>query len=802
MLEFVHLSTEGRNIVDKYLSGFDSIIRTNKERLVVSLYATLNDANQEVLDILKSYVINLNENFSEGEVKVLLDETCQVIRYCHEKKTPDLGFTLSRDNHPLMIPDSLLELCNAIVDLDVDSEVFLPYAGAGQFAFQNPTCKYEGFEQDAETWAFMQIYLYAYGIRSEIKKTVSIQDVLSKDIRYDFIFSFPPFISGMEGRTVIDNLYHLATKSIKKNGTMCCILPLSFCTASAGWLDLRKILWDYRNQYSAAVISLPRVLFPFTSVEICIFLLRKDKQGRVLLVDATSNNFCARHDVFGDKEFELKVQSIVETVTKGDERFVWGGATSDLVGDVNLLPSRYLIKQHLSRPRRGEKLLPIGELIDIVPTGRNDSPEDLFPLIGIKELSFNYLNCDIKFVTIPLKPRGIFRVLKENCLLAGFIGGKFKVGRIVDTDPNIGVALRGEVIPFKLKSNLVTEDYLLRSIMSDMVATQAKMMSSGITITRIKKQDFLDLMIIVPSIEEQDRICKTDTKQSLSDAESKQKKSEDDFRRDMHMKKHAIGQTIFNLNNWWKTLLRARKEGNGIVDDSAVVGRIQKVAVKNIYDNIQQVIDQLQQQISKFDRGNGLVPENISLPMFIEDYVTKHKSPIFRFDYNAASYHRTAHLGGKEVYNEKGEIVVIEGGKDTEFTFENAVFAPEALTIIFDNIVSNACSHGFAGREDNPDGNIIRIELSTEGTDHIISISNNGKPVREDVTEDFVFTYNRSTRNGKSHYGIGGYEVKRLMQEFDGDAEFVSMPEAEFPVKYKLYFHNTGIETLNLDTEE
>ena len=802
MLQNSNLSAEGRKIVNNYLSGFSSILNMNKEKLVVSLYATMEDANQEVLDILKSFVINLNDSFTEAEIKVLRNECCEVIRYCHERKEPDMGFTRSRDNHPLMVPDTLLELCNTLIGVHPESDVYLPYAGAGQFAFLNPDCKYEGFEQDVESWALTEIYLHCYGVTASIKLTGNMHDAISLNKQYDYIFSFPPFLMGMEGRKVINNLYHLATKALKDNGTMCCILPLSFCSASSGWFDLRKVLLDYHNQYSAAVISLPQILYPFTSVETCLFLISKDNQGKILLVDASSDHFCARHDIAGDKEFELKVQSIVETITKGDERFVWGGNTSNLVGDVNLLPSRYLLKQHLPQPRKGEQLLSIAELVDVVSTERNDSSSEQYPLLGIKELSFNYLNCDICYESIPLKPKNSFRVLKDNCLLAGFIGGKFKVGRTIDLSSTNSAALRQEVIPFKLKTNIVTEDYLLRSIMSEDVAAQGKMMSSGVTISRIKKQDFLDLMIIVPSIEEQERICKADTKQSLSAAEIKQKKSDEDFRRDMHMKKHAIGQTIFNLSNWWKTLQRARKEGNGIVDDKAIIGRSQKVAVKDIYDNIQQVIDQLQQQINKFDRGNGLVTETISLTKFIEDYISKHKSPIFRFDYDASIHYRTGFVGGQEVRDEKGKVISWEGGEDTVFTFENAVFAPEALTIIFDNIVSNACSHGFAGREDNPDGNIIRIELTTEGTDHIITISNNGQAVREDVTEEYVFTYNKSTQNGKSHYGIGGYEVKRLMQEFDGDAEFISEPEAEFPVKYRLLFHNTGIEILNFDTEE
>lgn len=803
MLQNSNLSAEGRKIVENYLSRFSSIMSMNKEKLVVSLYATMEDAKQEVLDILKSFVINLNDSFSEAETKVLRNECCEVIKYCHERKGPDMRLSRSHYNDPLMVPDTLLDLCNTLMGVNSESKVYLPYAGTGQFAFLNPNCKYEGFEQNAESWAFTEIYLHCYGVKSEIKLTGNINDVIPMNKQYDYIFSFPPFLMGLEGRNVINNLlYYLVTKALKDNGTMCCILPLSFCTASSSWFDLRKVLLDYHNQYSATVISLPRMLYPFTSVEICLFLISKDNQGKILLVDASGDHFCARHDIVGDKKYELKVQSIVETIKKSDVKFVWGGTTSNLEGDVNLLPSRYLLKQHLPQPRKGEQLLSIAELVEIVTTERNDSFSEQYPLLGIKELSFNYLNCDISYKSIPLKPKNSFRVLKDNCLLAGFIGGKFKVGRTIDLSSTNGTALRQEVIPFRLKANIITEDYLLRSIMSDYVASQGKMMSSGVTISRIKKQDFLDLRIIVPSIEEQYRICKADTKQSLSAAETKQKKSDEDFRRDMHMKKHAIGQTIFNLSNWWKTLQRARKEGNGIVDDNAVIGRSQKVAVKDIYDNIQQVIDQLQQQINKFDRGNGLVTETISLTKFIEEYISKHRSPIFRFDYDSSIHYRTGFVGGKEVRDEKGKVISWEGGQDTVFTFENAVFAPEALTIIFDNIVSNACSHGFVGREDNPGGNIIKIELTTEGTDHIITISNNGKAVREDVTEEYVFTYNKSTQNGKSHYGIGGYEVKRLMQEFDGDAEFISQPEADFPVKYRLLFHNTGIEIFNLDTEE
>ena len=118
------------------------------------------------------------------------------------------------------------------------------------------------------------------------------------------------------------------------------------------------------------------------------------------------------------------------------------------------------------------------------------------------------------------------------------------------------------------------------------------------------------------------------------------------------------------------------------------------------------------------------------------------------------------------------------------------------MTIILDNIVSNACCHGFEGRDDAI--NIIKIDLSTQGDDCIVSVSNNGEPLTDQISVKDVFTYSRTSKNGKGHFGIGGYEVRKLMREFGGDAELVSDPDSEYPVTYKLIFHNTNIKSLEL----
>ena len=836
MSQFESLSTTSRTLVDNYLSGSVFSVFRKKEQLIVSLYAALKEARPEVTDILKSYIFDLGKFFSAEETHLLQKECMAVIRYCHERKDQDMGEVRSSDNHPLMIPESLLELCDKLLEVHEGSDVFLPYSATSQLAFLNSNCRYQGFEINPETWAFTQIYLYCYGIDSDIQLTGDLHQALPKDKKYDYVFSFPPFLMGREGRTVIDSLYHLATHALKENGTMCCILPLYFCTASSGWFDLRKILLDYRNQYSAAIISLPKMLYPYTSIETCLFILSKDSQGKVLLMDASSEFFCARHDVAGSKEFELKVQSVIECFTRVDEKYVWGGFISDLVGDVNLQPSRYLISQILPKPQKVEKTKRLSNLIKVVQlqiderirsivSQRNkvvhissaditqkevkeilfqyyELGKNAYPLIGMKELSFSYLNCDINRDNLPSGTKVEYRVLTEDSLLIGFIGGKFKVGRLHGVSQESPVVLSREIFPVRVISDDITDDFLLRSIMSESVQKQAQMMASGVTISRLREKDLLSIVINVPkSKERQELLMKEDTRSSLTEAEKRIIQSYEDFRKDMHMKKHAIGQTLFNLNNWWDALLQARKEGNGVVSDDAIIGRIRKVSVASIYDSIQKAINQLQQQINKFDRGNGLAVKKFALTEFIEDYISRKQSPLFTFFYEKSIHHSSETRSEVEYnettgeYRETGNIIINEGDP-----IEYVEFAPDALEIIFDNIVSNACCHGFKDGTNN----VIKIELKSEGDNYVIVISNNGSAIHAQIKPEEVFIYGKTSKMGKSgdrdetHFGIGGYEVQKLMHEFGGDAELFSDTESDFPVSYKLTFYNTNVESVQL----
>lgn len=829
MTQFAKLSKESERIVRTFCKSqikSSAFCEPNKQ-LMVSLYARTSDYNRGVINILNEYLVELDTLLSPEDLDLLMSEYSAVVQLCY--KLSNYGGIFHKHPNVEFIPTSLLELCQKLVEVKEKKNVLLPFSGDAAFTLGIRNCEIEGFELNQTQWALSQILLGS----TCNKFNISCSDIVDVSSQYDCIFSFPPLLHNRtEERKVINFFCDVVSHALTHQGELCCILPKSFCNASSGWFDFRKTIVDHQKELSILVIDLPSSLFPYAGIPFCLVNVSKDYQGTVTLVDASDESFLSRTDVAGAKEFFLKSQSLLESIQHRDEKYVWNGNFEGLSGGYSLQPSRYLISQHIPTPNQGEKVVALSDIVDIVPitddvqlrqmvSRRNRLvhavSEGIFneeaakfldrfaemekqssvPLIGMKELSNSYQNCELSIKDFGGKKALPTSFIAEDCLLAGFIGGKFKVARTHGISPSCKVAVRKEVFPIKLKNNLISEDYLLRCLMSDMVTAQADCLASGTTISRLATADFLSIKILVPSLAEQERLFKEDTRSSLSEADRKLLESFEEFRNDMHMKTHAIGQTIYNFNNWWKILQRVRKAGHGIVDDATLIGDSDPIPVSEVYNNLQDAINKLQQQIFKFDRGNGLAVTKFALTEFIESYIARNRSPRFSYIYDGSKHHADKDIPVIDFDEVSGDSVntgefVIRKGDPIEFVD----FASDALTIVFDNIVSNACSHGFEGREE---GNFIKIDLFSEGDDYVISIANNGAPLHEQISEEDVFTYAKSSQSGNSlqsgnkHYGIGGYEVKKLMREFGGDVIFVANPDSEFPITYKLIFHNTNI---------
>lgn len=836
------LSTKAKEIVDNFIKNNNyrrggKISQTDTmKHVIVTLYSQKPDAKAELLEPFKDCIFNLHDYFTQEDINVLVAECGLVIKYCYEKSGrmnnisingyDDDGFIeeiLSNDP-PLNIyktPKSYLDLCTRLSGRRKAKEhIYLPYGEVPDFALYNPDaeyyieCKNESYDDDSQynyTNAYFKILLDSLGIKAEIVYGDSdvFQNLEYLKSQPDYIFVCNPtlnqkcnnrldFSAGLwsnpqevKGMKLGGNLVIWA-RGLKQDGAIDCILPKSYLQDKDFWYIFNK-LFDKKSDYSATVILLNNRFDCNVEDPFLMHIERSEENaGMIRMIDATGDCFYYKDfakimesDNLNHNTYlygELNVEALMEAINQKEcnplyeERIHYSLLAG---GKDNIVSHQHLIDKKLPALENGERYIPLRELVDIVPCNKIEEEEEEkeMSILRSEDLGNKYTDCDIDSHEITKRRISDLRqrmfeyattyyALNENCILTGFKEDKLTFGKLNNNGQTI--ALQEGITSFRVKKRCISEDYLLRELTKEYCNAQAEMLTEKPE-NILETKFFLEIKIAVPSLEEQERRCKEDARKSLEEAlknlreaDRQLLQSAEEFKRDVRMKKHAIGQTLFNLGNWWDLLQKIRKEGNGIVDDTKELGRIHKTQVSEIYSNIQMTIEKLQMQVDNFWRTDGMQTETISLNTFIKTYIKEHQSPIFTYEYAPTSI-----LGNKNM--------------------QDIIFSTQALTMVFDDIINNACSHGF-NNEASAD-NIVKIELNDgEKGRPNIKISNNGNPVHKDISPEDVFTYGRSSRSGHSHYGIGGYEIRNIMREFKGDVEFISAPQEEFPVGYKLTF--------------
>lgn len=776
--------------------------------------------------------LDISRLVSHSEARTLLSDYPAVIYYC---------FTHIQHNRStaLNVPDILVKLCLNLSHPISNSKVYVPFAGSGEFAYPLVDRRVSGFETNEMAWALSKILLESVDIKNDVKLIGLRDNFPQENTAYDYIFSFPPILSGKDGVEIASYLYNLLENNLAEKGELYFVLPMSFCWDNVRWEKVRKLLVESPRNFSTTVISLPPVMEPISRVNLCLLCVKAYGDGLITLMDASGNQFYSVSRVEGTRQYDFNLTGILQTLSRVEKRFVWKGVPADLWENYNMQPSRYLVDNVLPKVQEGEILAKLMDIVELVSTKsieqyaqliqsqlnfsiENIDEDEVTPeqkillmkyhelekgdcaLVDMKQLSSSYLSCDIYQSNAPVVHTDHPHFLIEDCLLLYFKDGLIKVGRTQGVTIKSPVCLQPGIIAFKLTTAEVLQDYLLRELLSDLTKNVAKKLAHGTVVTSLSKDDFLRLPIILPNLNRQREICTDDFRVNSNQADALLEKTFREFREDMHMKKHAIGQTIFNLTNWWDVLQSARVQGNGVLSDNAIIGKTRKFTISDVYDNLQTFISQLQKQIETLDRGNGMEVKTFALTDFLESYISKYQNTLFSYEYSSSRHHAS-----KEnlIIEADDEIKLIkspvDGNKIKEGDpFEYVNFAPDALKLVLDNIISNACCHGFENRHEQK--NIVFLDFKEKGDNIILFVGNNGHPLNAQLSATDVFTYAKSSKFGmqddhhECHFGIGGYEIKNLMHEFGGDVEILSNPTEDFPVVYKLTLPKVDISSVEL----
>lgn len=815
------LSANAKAIVDSFIN--QNIFEPHRANaLVIELYSRRKDADQDIIAQAKSNLLPSSLTLSEEQYLALDAEYDDVVKYCHafivglEKAQLNGSFT--------HFPSELVELCSRIISCKEEESVYLPYAGYCDMAYALDAKTVTGFDVYPSSVAFNTILFGAYGIDGGITRCDSPSPEVNNGQKYDHIISCPPHFSAKENKIIAEYALELLQNNLSDGGDMSLILPLGDMS-SLPWISFRRFLLQNKTEYNVMTISLPAVFLPVTGVKFCLMVIEKAKNpdGTFFFMDADRKEFYTESKE-NRRQPLLKVDSILESVRVLDERYI---REIDVENNVLLgknyldsfAPSRYFVYDNLPELKEGYEYYTLGQLVQFLRIHGMAESELGFGrrpgrYIRISCLHDNYMSCDIDYDSITTEPIPSSAYCGyANGAYAAFVNGKIKVGQIKgmysssgrfdDFDPYSDskiIHIDGSVAHFAPKQNGVAQqDYILRELMSDYVLEQAKRFAYGTVKQEMRVLDFYKLKIAVPSIEVQDEILKQDRIDAVAKAGIKIDEINEKFRKDVHLMKHGLGQTVFNLGNWMKMLGYARKAGNGVVDDNVEIGGLVKVKVADIYGNIDAALKVLNRQITTFDIGDSMKEAKFSLSDFIDKYIEEHPRPHVRYEFPSQQHRYDANIPQVDVDDtDPNNIKVIEIPGEYVVTAGEArdfiLFSEEALAIIFDNIVSNAVAHGFS----NPDKEyVIHIDFEAEGTSYVLSISNNGDPLPAGKDPSEVFVWGK-TEGGKEHAGIGGYQVKDLMERFGGQAEIISTPDEEFTVTYKLTFTKTNLIDISL----
>lgn len=768
--------------------------------LIASLYALIKDGNQQYVETLKPLTHNLANEFSTSNLQFLLQRFRQVVEYCNRNKG-----SLGEDEE---LTDDYMSLIQALCDnsgitYGRDKRLLLPF-GDIRLAAACPDCRINSIERTKSNWAISNIVKEALELDAKI---VYSNRLTCQYVDYTHIIARPR-PEQKDIPAAIACIIECIEEKLADNGTMAVLLPREACYTSK-WLKLREYLADRAGDITVGVISL-RIPSASTINEECLFIIENSGcsgqysvGNSIVMIDGDKEEFFLSNAEVG--LYGLKVHSIIEAIQKNDNQYVVVVPSEQLDKGYNFLAARYFRWKALPKTKEVKgKVVHLRDVVSIIPrfnhvwTGEDTSGDRI---ITHQQLSGNYLACRIKPEQVSFKHANEVNYTAANGGYVAYSHGKMLVGKIIGEPEDRHIGIDDFVSHFTVDRNVTSLDYILKVLSTeDYVAKQARCLSKGYSWTDgyLYAEDLLEIRIVLPSLEEQNKELLEDSKKGYEDKSEEVQRNFDNFRKNMHMQKHKIGQTLSALSSWVEQINYARQICNGVVDDSAIIFPAYNTSAKDIFEKLTITAEKLQKEILALDSSYGMEKdvEDIALADFLDEYISKNdvwSGRKFEFVWDSWAHRYTKDLpliefDESDEYHVKSRLIpgefIIKAGDPMEYIRGTY----RSLGTILDNIIANALSHGFK-RQDKIYK--IKFDIITDDDQVILLVSNNGEPLHERMKSDEVFTYGH-TSGDDSHSGIGCYQIKDYMDTLKGRVEIISTPEEEFTVTYKLTFVNAN----------
>jgi type I restriction enzyme M protein len=552
-------------------------------------------------------------------------------------------------------------------------------------------------------------------------------------------------------------------EALKDNGKMVSMVVSSPLFASGRDEKVRKEF--VKNNLVEAVIRLPMQVLASTSLAPSIIIInkgRKNSNTDILFVD-----FQQESEKFSEVEFaeiatlclhayrEWKEITPISRIVSADEV-----AANNYILDA----SRYVHKEFeaLQKFRKGSKEIDVQPLTQILKrrkVGKHIAPDENIPLsrrpwrlpmVKGRDLSrqrdetfFDPSQLDTFFQVGKASDRFI---LRESAILMSLVGRDFYP--IYFEFSGHPILLGNSIVALIPDSQRVIPKYLLMQLRSEQAAIQLEMQSVGTSISRLNIRDLDNLMLPVPSMEEQERQVF-----EFEKGIEQEQKDEETLRTDeftiLSAIKHSLSQQLGAIRNdvnslkfflqrkidggelvtWEDSIRKQLGEQKGGASLSALFERLEATGdnVSETFKNIENVI-RLNREALDFKHTN--------VKQFIQDEIMAAK------------------------LDQKGVRIKV-GGYPYFASLDHVAFRE-----VVRNLIENSIQHGFS--KDHPDPRIeIDLGKAEQPGFFCIRYMDNGSGFPSGFKfEDYISYGKRSGQNRGT--GLGGYIIRKVIEVHQG----------------------------------
>jgi len=706
------------------------------------------------------------------------------------KMSTDLNYRSAGNS---LLQSEVAWFMNELAGLGELTKVFNPFSGYASFGIHRFQEQYYlGHEINEKIWVISLLRLKAHNRHEN-------QDVLLKDTfnswpltkNFDLVIANPPFNLRLPKHidspysTVEQYVIQEGLKLLNSKGKLIITVPLRFLHDQRE-KDTVKYLID--EDIIEAVITFPGGLLMHTQIPFAIILINKNKKIKNQVAFFHGSEFVTELSrgklIFYPEGLLEEIDQVLKPSNYVDDK-----------PDLSYIPDWYLKPKLITNEKIidnnfsldinrymliEEEGTPIVELIlpvePLTASTVNDQDDIGVPFLSTKDLKNDYKDFIIEIDSLPSKKLKKGRFISQDVFLVSLLGKSLKPSFLKRNEGDSFV-LSDDLFAFLVDEKRVDPRWLIKELSSDSIKDKLNLLSYGV-IPRIKKEDFLNLKIKLPSLKEQQEEIKR-----LLNLEKQVDDLESDIIEQNSYLRHSVAGPLSDLDHALTSIDSILKNISINIMPEILKEKISKDHIYNLGEYLNDakeyvavINDTVTNKLSASQNIERKRMEQLDLFAHFENYVARKNEAkntqdyIINFDYDG------------DFFNNKLN-------NEYKYVLGNA----ELIDALLDNMVDNAIKHAFTEGEKNHLE--LYVWVDDDGKQFCFSVSNTGKSLPEgSKLKDLKRKgYRKGPNNGD---GFGLWYVNEVVRKHNAEWYLINELWDEYPLKKDsdsslLTFNNT-----------